>query len=117
MGLPIELPPSEVIETLEEQLDSSFSHFIISLDGLLEGIFIHQLTGNNIPVTFEAKRIINDNPITELKTFMDEVDLESLEAMREILETVLDNIELRLAETVTIEYSEDVPNYDDWYCP
>ena len=56
MGLPIELPPNEVIEALEEKLESSFSHFIISIDGLLDGIFIHRTTGKDIPVTFEAKQ-------------------------------------------------------------
>tara|TARA_R110000822_G_scaffold108226_1_gene237673 strand:- start:218 stop:571 length:354 start_codon:yes stop_codon:yes gene_type:complete len=117
MGLPIELPPNEVIEALEEKLESSFSHFIISIDGLLDGIFIHRTTGKDIPVTFEAKRVIEDNPITDFKSFMGEMDLDSLSSMREILESVLYDIDMRLAETVTIEYSEEAPKYDDWYCP
>ena len=118
MGLPIELPPDEVIKELEEQLESSFNHFIVSLDGVLEGIFTHQLTGSEIAVSFESKRIITGSPITELKTFMGEMDSVSLESMRDILESMLDNIEVLLSDSMTIEFDNQIPEFDgEWFNP
>ena len=56
MDYPIEFPPQEIIKTLEKDLDSKFSHFTVSLDGNVEGIFIHHITQEPISIVFEIKR-------------------------------------------------------------
>jgi len=118
MGIPIELPPDEVIKILEEQLESSFSHFTVSIEGVLEGIFIHQITGSELTVSFEAKRIIADSPLTDLKSFVGEMDETSLESMRDILESMLDSIEVKLSESILIDYNMEEPDFDgEWFTP
>ena len=92
MGLPIELPPEEVISSLEESLESKFSHYIVSKELDVEGIFIHHLTQEPISIVFEVKRTLI-NPEDELSRFVGEIDNGSLETMRNILESMLDNIE------------------------
>jgi hypothetical protein len=118
MGLPIELPPEEVISSLEESLESKFSHYIVSKELDVEGIFIHHLTQEPISIVFEVKRTLI-NPEDELSRFVGEIDNGSLETMRNILESMLDNIEEQIVdEQSIIEFDKEFdPQYDDWYCP
>jgi len=118
MGIPIDLPPEEVISSLEESLESKFSHYIISKEMEVEGIFIHHITQEPISIMFEVKRTLIDAE-TELNRFVDEIDTGSLESVRNILETMLDNIEEQIVEDKSVvEFDEDFnPNYTDWYCP
>ena len=118
MGVPIDLPPEEVISSLEESLESKFSHYIISKTGEIEGVFIHHLTQEPVSIVFEIKRTLMDAQ-TELKQFMEEIDTGSLETMRNILESMLDNIEEQIVEERSvIEFDEDFePEYTDWFCP
>ena len=37
--MPSDLPPMEIIDALEEQLDMDFVHFTINREGIVEGIF------------------------------------------------------------------------------
>ena len=52
--MPSELPPMEIIDALEEQLEMDFVHFTIDRDGIVEGIFSNGLETQ--AVTFEDKR-------------------------------------------------------------
>ena len=59
------------------------------------------------------------NPEDELSRFVGEIDNGSLETMRNILESMLDNIEEQIVdEQSIIEFDKEFdPQYDDWYCP
>lgn len=120
MDYPIEFPPQEIIKTLEKDLDSKFSHFTVSLDGNVEGIFIHHITQEPISIVFEIKRKALDTK-TEMDIILQEMDDTSLEHMRTFLESILDEIEVKLSkkEIHTINYNEldEEPEYDNWYCP
>jgi len=118
MGLPIDLPPEEIISSLEESLESKFSHYIVSKEREVEGVFIHHITKQPISIVFEVKRTLIDAE-TELSRFVEEMDNGSLESMRNILETMLDSIEEQIVEEQSvIEFDADFePKHDDWYCP
>lgn len=118
MSLPIELPPEEVISSLEESLESKFSHYIVTKELDVEGIFIHHLTQEPISIVFEVKRTLI-TPEDELNRFVGEIDSGSLETMRNLLESMLDSIEEQIVdEKSMIEFDQKFePQYDDWYCP
>ncbi len=52
--MPIDFPPPEIIEALEEQLDMDFVHFTVTLEGVVEGIFTNGF--ENQTVSFESKK-------------------------------------------------------------
>ena len=52
--MPSDLPPMEIIDALEEQLDMDFVHFTINREGIVEGIFTNGFESQT--VTFEVKR-------------------------------------------------------------
>ena len=57
--VPLDLPPREIIDALEEQLDMDFVHFTINRAGIVdEGIFTNGF--ENKTVTFEVKRELDE---------------------------------------------------------
>ena len=57
--MPSDLPPMEIIDALEEQLDMDFVHFTINRAGIVdEGIFTNGF--ENKTVTFEVKRELDE---------------------------------------------------------
>jgi hypothetical protein len=123
MTIPIHIPPEEIVVALEGQLNATFLHFIVSKQGIVEGIFEDNNTNEHLTVIFEAKREIL-NIEAELDMALEEMDNNALEAMRTMLETMIDDVESKLyKESVNqniIEYSMDntLPTeYDDWFCP
>ena len=52
--MPTDLPPMEIVEALEEDLDMDFVHFTIDKEGIVEGIFSNGFETQ--AVTFEVKR-------------------------------------------------------------
>jgi hypothetical protein len=123
MTIPIHIPPEEIVVALEGQLNATFLHFIVSKQGIVEGLFEDNTTQEQLTVIFEAKREML-NLEAELDMALEEMDNNALEAMRTMLETMIDDVESKLyKESVNqniIEYSMDntLPTeYDDWFCP
>ncbi len=123
MTIPIHIPPEEIVVALEGQLNATFLHFIVSKQGIVEGLFEDNTTQEELTVIFEAKREML-NLEAELDMALEEMDNNALEAMRTMLETMIDDVESKLyKESVNqniIEYSMDntLPTeYDDWFCP
>mgnify|MGYP004004373139 FL=1 len=123
MTIPIHIPPEEIVVALEGQLNATFLHFIVSKKGVVEGLFENNTTKEHLTVIFEAKREML-NIEAELDMALEEMDNNALEAMRTMLETMIDDVESKLyKESVNqniIEYSMDnaLPTeYDDWFCP
>ena len=123
MTIPIHIPPEEIVVALEGQLNATFLHFIVSKKGVVEGLFEDNTTKEHLTVIFEAKREML-NIEAELDMALEEMDNNALEAMRTMLETMIDDVESKLyKESVNqniIEYSMDntLPTeYDDWFCP
>lgn len=120
MDYPIEFPPQEIIKTLEQDLESKFSHYTVSLEGKVEGIFIHHITQEPISIVFEVKRKALDTK-TEMDIILKEMDNVSLEYMRTFLENMLDEIEIKLvgkeSDVIQFDEEEEEPEYNDWYCP
>ena len=123
MTIPIHIPPEEIVVALEGQLNATFLHFIVSKKGVVEGLFEDNTTKEHLTVIFEAKREML-NLEAELDMALEEMDNNALEAMRTMLETMIDDVESKLyKESVNqniIEYSMDntLPTeYDDWFCP
>ncbi len=123
MSIPIHIPPEEIVVALEGQLNATFLHFIVSKQGIVEGLFEDNTTQEELTVIFEAKREML-NLEAELDMALEEMDNNALEAMRTMLETMIDDVESKLyKESVNqniIEYSMDntLPTeYDDWFCP
>ena len=57
--MPSDLPPKEIIDALEEQLDMDFVHFTINRAGIVDqGIFTNGF--ENKTVTFEVKRELDE---------------------------------------------------------
>ena len=50
--MPSDLPPMEIIDALEEELDMDFVHFTIDRNGIVEGIFSNGFESQT--VTFEV---------------------------------------------------------------
>tara|TARA_R110002110_G_scaffold359170_1_gene568557 strand:- start:1300 stop:1674 length:375 start_codon:yes stop_codon:yes gene_type:complete len=124
MTMPIHIPPEEIVVALEGQLNATFLHFIVSKTGSVEGLFEDNTTQEHLTVIFEAKREML-NIEAELDMALDEMDNTALEAMRTMLETMIDNVEAKLykepKEEFIIEYDingDTLPSeYNDWFCP
>ena len=123
MTIPIHIPPEEIVVALEGQLDATFLHFIVSKQGIVEGLFEDNATKEHLTVIFEAKRELL-NMEAELDMALEEMDNSALEAMRSMLEKMIDDVESKLykepKQDPTIEInikSTHSPEYDDWFCP
>jgi hypothetical protein len=113
--MPIDFPPPEIIEALEEQLEMDFVHFTVSLDGIVEGVF-----GNGMEtqvVSFEAKReMISTFQFPPIESLIAELDEKAVEDMKKMFKSILQEIE-SMTEGVEFEYGA-TPHFDDeWYCP
>ena len=123
MTIPIHIPPEEIVVALEGQLNATFLHFIVSKKGVVEGLFEDNTTQEQLTVIFEAKREML-NLEAELDMALEEMDNNALEAMRTMLETMIDDVESKLYKESKkdniIEYNvNDIlpTEYDDWFCP
>jgi|TARA_R110002012_G_scaffold312516_1_gene523308 hypothetical protein len=123
MTIPIHIPPEEIVMALEGQLNATFLHFIVSKKGAVEGLFEHNTTKEHLTVIFEAKREML-NIEAELDMALEEMDNGALEAMRAMLETMIDDVESKLYKESKkeniIEYNvNDIlpTEYDEWFCP
>ena len=123
MTIPIHIPPEEIVVALEGQLNATFLHFIVSKQGIVEGLFEDNTTQEQLTVIFEAKREML-NLEAELDMALEEMDNNALEAMRTMLETMIDDVESKLYKESKkdniIEYNvNDIlpTEYDDWFCP
>jgi len=123
MTIPIHIPPEEIVVALEGQLNATFLHFIVSKKGVVEGLFEDNTTKEHLTVIFEAKREML-NIEAELDMALEEMDNNALEAMRAMLETMIDDVESKLYKESKkdniIEYNvNDIlpTEYDDWFCP
>jgi len=123
MTIPIHIPPEEIVVALEDQLNATFLHFIVSKQGIVEGLFEDNNTNEHLTVIFEAKRELL-NIEAELDMALEEMDNNALEAMRTMLETMIDDVESKLykesKKDPIIQYNIDdiLPTeYDDWFCP
>ena len=123
MTIPIHIPPEEIVVALEGQLNATFLHFIVSKQGIVEGLFEDNTTQEQLTVIFEAKREML-NIEAELDMALEEMDNNALEAMRTMLETMIDDVESKLYKESKkdniIEYNvNDIlpTEYDDWFCP
>tara|TARA_R110002020_G_scaffold241221_2_gene454390 strand:+ start:557 stop:931 length:375 start_codon:yes stop_codon:yes gene_type:complete len=124
MTIPIYIPPEEIVVTLESQLNATFLHFIVSKEGIVEGLFEDNDTNEHVTVIFEAERKLL-NAEAELNMALGEMDNNALEAMRTMLEKMIDDVEAKLhkepKEESVIEYDingHTLPTeYDNWFCP
>ena len=116
MTIPIHIPPEEIVVALEDQLNATFLHFIVSKQGIVEGLFEDNNTNEHLTVIFEAKR--------ELLNIEAELDMALEEMDNNALETMIDDVESKLykesKKDPIIQYNIDdiLPTeYDDWFCP
>ena len=122
MTIPIHIPPNEIIDALEVELDAAFKHFIVSKKGVVEGLFnSNQDSDDILIVSFEAKRELL-NIEGELDMALGEMDNDALEALRTMLETMIDDVESKLSiKTENIfevnTKGESTPEFDDWFKP
>ena len=124
MTIPIYIPPEEIVVTLESQLNATFLHFIVSKEGIVEGLFEDNDTNEHVTVIFEAERKLL-NAEAELNMALGEMDNNALAAMRKKKEKMIDDVEAKLhkesKEESVIEYDingHTLPTeYDDWFCP
>ena len=123
MSIPIHIPPEEIVVAIEGQLNATFLHFIVSKQGAVEGLFEDNTTKEHLTVIFEAKREML-NIEAELDMALEEMDNNALEAMRTMLETMIDDVESKLYKESKkdniIEYNvnDTLPTeYDEWFCP
>jgi|TARA_R110002110_G_scaffold151855_2_gene344186 hypothetical protein len=123
MTIPIHIPPEEIVVAIEGQLNATFLHFIVSKQGVVEGLFEDNETKEHLTVVFEAKREML-NIEGELDMALEEMDNNALEAMRTMLETMIDDVESKLYKElkqdpiIEIDMKGTLPTeYDDWFCP
>jgi hypothetical protein len=116
--MPIDFPPPEIIEALEEQLEMDFIHFTVSLDGIVEGVF-----GNgfeNQVVSFEATRgTMEGFKMPPIENIIAELDEKAMEDMKKMMHSILDEIEKMSADS-SLEFTTNghPPQFDgEWYCP
>ena len=118
-----DIPPPEIIEALEAELDATFVHFVVSMEGVVEGIF-ESNTGDStkpevLTVGFEAKREFL-NVDAQLESVMAEMDDNTLKAVRDMLESTIGDLDARLDGVVKmVEPNTDfTPEFDgDWFSP
>ena len=114
--MPIDFPPPEIIEALEEQLNMDFVHFTVTLDGIVEGIFTNGF--ENQTVSFESKReILSSFQLPPIENLIAELDPQAMEDMKKMFQSILAEIE-NMSQTDSVELGGHTPLFDeDWYCP
>ena len=115
--MPIDFPPPEIIEALEEQLGMDFIHFTVSLEGIVEGIFGNDM--DNQVVSFEAKReFLSSFQLPPIESLIAELDDKALEDMQKMFKSILAEIENMTGISAGFSPNSDPPKFDDeWYCP
>ncbi len=113
--MPVDFPPPEIIEALEEQLEMDFVHFTVTLDGIVEGIFTNGFESQT--VSFEAKReFVSGFNLPPIENLIAELDPQAIEDMKKMMKSILQEIENNGDNL--IEYGGATPRFDeDWYCP
>ena len=114
--MPIDFPPPEIIEALEEQLNMDFVHFTVTLDGIVEGIFTNGFESQT--VSFEAKReFVAGFNLPPIENLIAELDDKAVEDMKKMFQSILAEIE-NMSEKESVELGGHTPLFDeDWYCP
>lgn len=118
--MPTDLPPMEIVEALEEDLDMDFVHFTIDRDGIVEGIFSNGLETQ--AVTFEIKREVTPSfKMPPIESILGELDENAIQDMRKMMTSILDEIksmESQAENTIELNDSGHLPRFDgEWYCP
>ena len=114
--MPIDFPPPEIIEALEEQLNMDFVHFTVTLDGIVEGIFTNGF--ENQTVSFESKReFVAGLNLPPIENLIAELDPQAIEDMKKMMKSILEEIENNGDENM-VEFGGATPRFDEgWYCP
>jgi len=117
--MPSDLPPMEIIDALEEQLNMDFVHFTINRAGIVEGIFTNGF--ENQTVTFEVKREITPFfKMPPIESILAELDEKAIVDMQKMMKSILDEIEGMKEDEEEHEVTggNHTPQFDDeWYCP
>lgn len=115
--MPVDFPPPEIIEALEEQLGMDFIHFTVSLEGIVEGVFSNDM--DNQVVSFEAKReFLSSFQFPPIKSLIAELDDKAIEDMQKMFQSILVEIEQLTGLSAEFTPSGDPPKFDgEWYCP
>ena len=115
--MPIDFPPPEIIEALEEQLEMTFVHYTVTLDGVVDGVFENEY--DNQVVSFEAKReFLSSFQMPPIESLIAELDDKALEDMQKMFKSILAEIETKTGISAGFSSSGDPPKFDDeWYCP
>lgn len=113
--MPIDFPPPEIIEALEEQLGMDFLHYTVSKEGIVEGVFSNEFETQI--VSFEAKReVISSFQLPPIESLIAELDEKAVEDMKKMFQSILADIEKM--NTSEVELGGATPRFDgDWYCP
>ena len=89
--MPTDLPPMEIVEALEEELDMDFVHFTIDREGCVEGIFSNGFETQ--AVTFEMKREVTPSfKMPPIESILGELDENAIQDMRKMMNSILEEI-------------------------
>ena len=118
--MPSDLPPMEIIDALEEQLDMDFVHFTINREGIVEGIFTNGFESQT--VTFEVKREVTPSfKMPPIESILGELDEKAISDMKKMMNSIIDeikNMEEADSEVVKLDEGGHLPEFDgEWYCP
>jgi len=119
--MPTDLPPMEIVEALEEDLDMDFVHFTIDKEGCVEGIFSNGFETQ--AVTFEVKREVTPSfKMPPIESILGELDENAIQDMRKMMNSILEEISNMESTTdkdeITMDDSGHLPRFDgEWYCP
>ena len=118
--MPSDLPPMEIIDALEEQLNMDFVHFTINREGVVEGIFTNGV--ENQTVTFEVKREVTPSfKMPPIESILGELDEKAISDMKKMMNSIIDeikNMEEADSEIVKLDEGGYLPEFDgEWYCP
>ena len=116
--MPIDFPPPEIIQALEEQLNMDFVHFTINRAGIVEGIFTNGF--ENQTVTFEVKREVTPSfKMPPIESILGELDEKAISDMKKMMNSIIDEIK-NMEESDMLKLDEEgyLPEFDgEWYCP
>jgi len=118
--MPSDLPPMEIIDALEIELDMSFLHFTIDREGLVEGVFTDGFETQT--VTFEVKRETTAFKLPPIESILGELDEKAISDMRKMMNSILEEIKNMESESESFVFELDdsghLPGFDnEWYCP
>ena len=116
--MPSDLPPMEIIDALEEQLDMDFVHFTINREGVVEGIFTNGFESQT--VTFEVKREVTPSfKMPPIESILGELDEKAISDMKKMMNSILEEISnIEPEDEVKMDDSGYLPEFDgEWYCP